>query len=164
MRTLGFTASGKHNWSKWADLCCSCGLCTLYSCPEDLFPKEACDQAVADRKEAGLERWLGPTPEVKAHPMEAGRHVPIKALMQKLGVKNYDRPAPWVDVNYQPKVVNLPLSQHVGAPCEAAVKVGDKVTKGQVIGEIPEGKLAARIHSSIEGTVTTVNGAVTIEA
>ncbi|NIP97811.1 MAG: NADH dehydrogenase subunit, partial [Akkermansiaceae bacterium] len=40
MRTLGFTASGKHNWSKWADLCCSCGLCTLYSCPEDLFPKE----------------------------------------------------------------------------------------------------------------------------
>ena len=115
MRTLGFTATGKHNWSKWADLCCACGLCTLYSCPEDLFPKEACDQAIADRKEAGIERWLGPSKEIKAHPMEAGRHVPIKALMTKLGVKNYDRPAPWQDIDYDASKVNLPLSQHVGA-------------------------------------------------
>ena len=85
MRTLGFTASGRENWSKWADLCCACGLCTLYSCPEDLYPKEACDQAKADRKEGGLERWLGPAGEIKAHPMESGRHVPIKALMQSFG-------------------------------------------------------------------------------
>lgn len=163
MRTLGFTASGKHNWSKWADLCCSCGLCTLYSCPEDLFPKEACDQAVADRKEEGMERWLGPKAELKAHPMEPGRHVPIKALMQKLGVKKYDRPAPWHEINYPAGKVTLPLSQHVGAPCQAVVKVGDRVSKGQVVGEIPAGKLAARIHSSIDGMVTAVNGAVTIE-
>jgi Na+-translocating ferredoxin:NAD+ oxidoreductase RnfC subunit len=164
MRTLGFTASGKHNWSKWADLCCSCGLCTLYSCPEDLFPKEACDQAIADRKEEGIERWLGPTTEIKAHPMEAGRHVPVKALMQKLGVKSYDRPAPWHHCDYQPRKITLPLGQHLGAPCEPVVKVGDRVAAGQVVADIPEGKLAARIHSSIDGVVTTVNGAVVIEA
>ncbi|NNC90170.1 MAG: NADH dehydrogenase subunit [Akkermansiaceae bacterium] len=163
MRTLGFTATGKENWSKWADLCCSCGLCTLYSCPEDLFPKEACDQAIADRKEAGLERWLGPTEEITAHPMESGRHVPLKALMQKLGVKNYDRPAPWHHCNYQPRKVTLPLSQHLGAPAEVVVGVGDRVGAGQVIAEIPEGKLAARLHASIEGTVTAVNGSITIE-
>ena len=148
MRTLGFTASGKHNWSKWADLCCSCGLCTLYSCPEDLFPKEACDQAVADRKEADMDRWLGPSAELKAHPMEPGRHVPITALIQKLGVKNYDRPAPWHAINYEARKVTLPLRQHLGAPAEAVVNVGDQVRKGQLIAEIPEGKLAARIHSS----------------
>lgn len=163
MRTLGFTASGKHNWSKWADLCCSCGLCTLYACPEDLFPKEACDQAVADRKEEGLERWLGPTQEIKAHPMEPGRHVPTTALMQKLGVKDYDVPAPWIECDYAPKRVVLPLSQHLGAPAEPVVKTGDKVTTGQLVADIPEGKLAARIHSSIDGTVTAVNGAITIE-
>ena len=164
MRTLGFTASGKHNWSKWADLCCSCGLCTLYSCPEDLFPKEACDQAVADRKEAGLERWLGPSTEIKAHPMESGRHVPIKALMQKLGVKNYDRPAPWYECTYEPKKIVLPLQQHVGAPAEPVVKPGDKVRAGQLVADIPDGKLAARIHSSMDGTVTEVNGSLTIES
>lgn len=163
MRTLGFTASGKHNWSKWADLCCSCGLCTLYSCPEDLFPKEACDQAVADRKAAGMERWLGPTKEIKAHPMEAGRHVPIKALMRKLGVTSYDVPAPWFDCQYEPRKIVLPLSQHLGAPAEPVVRVGDRVQAGQLVADIPEGKLAARIHSSMGGTVTAVNGAITIE-
>ena len=163
MRTLGFTASGKHNWSKWADLCCACGLCTLYACPEDLFPKEACDQAIADRKDAGLERWLGPSTEVKAHPMEGGRHVPLKALMQKLGVTSYNVPAPWHDIDYEARKVTLPLSQHVGTPSEAVVRAGDKVRAGQLVADIPEGKLAARIHSSIEGTVTTVNGSVTIE-
>lgn len=163
MRTLGFTATGKANWSKWADLCCSCGLCTLYSCPEDLFPKEACDQAKDDRKEAGLERWLGPDKEITAHPMEEGRHVPIKALMRKLGVKKYDVPAPWTDIDYDARRITLPLSQHVGAPAQAVVRPGDRVAAGQLVADIPEGKLAARIHSSIDGTVTAVNGAIVIE-
>jgi Na+-translocating ferredoxin:NAD+ oxidoreductase RnfC subunit len=43
MRSLGFTASGKELWNQSAELCCACGLCTLYACPEDLYPKEACD-------------------------------------------------------------------------------------------------------------------------
>lgn len=163
MRTLGFTASGKHNWSKWADLCCACGLCTLYACPEDLFPKEACDQAIADRKKAGFERWLGPSPKIEAHPMVDGRHVPIKALMTKLGVKNYDRPAPWHEIDYKPRSVALPLSQHVGVPAVPVVTIGEKVRQGQVVADIPEGKLAARIHSSIDGTVAAINGAITIE-
>ena len=37
------------------------------------------------------------------------------------------------------------------------------VTIGQVVADIPEGKLAARIHSSIDGSVIAVNGAITIE-
>jgi Na+-translocating ferredoxin:NAD+ oxidoreductase RnfC subunit len=163
MRTLGFTATGKHNWSKWADLCCFCGLCTLYACPEDLFPREACEQAVSDRKEEKIERWLGPSKEIKAHPMEAGRHVPIKALMTKLGVKRYDQPAPWQNIEYAASKVTLPLRQHVGVPAEPVVKVGDKVRRGQLIADIPAGKLAARLHSSIDGTITAVNGAITIE-
>ena len=87
----------------------------------------------------------------------------IKALMQKLGVKAYNVPAPWVEVSYDAKRITLPLSQHVGAPAEAVVKPGDRVTTGQLVADIPEGKLAARIHSSIDGTVTSVNGAIIIE-
>ena len=163
MRTLGFTATGKDNWSKWADLCCACGLCTLYSCPEDLYPKEACDQAKADRKEAKLERWLGPTKEIKAHPMASGRNVPIKSLIRKLGVKEYDVPAPWTEIDCRPERITLPLAQHVGAPAVPVVRAGDRVTAGPLVADIPEGQLGARIHASITGSVTSVNGAIIIE-
>ena len=45
MRSLAFTETGADYFNQWAAMCCSCGLCTLYSCPEELFPKEACDDA-----------------------------------------------------------------------------------------------------------------------
>ena len=163
MRTLGFTATGADNWSKWADLCCSCGLCTLYSCPEDLYPKEACDQAVADRRAGGLDRYLGPERELKAHPMVNGRKVPIKSLMRKLGVSDFDAPAPLRACDYQPRRVSLPLSQHVGAPAVPVVQRGDRVRAGQLVAEIPEGKLGARIHASIDGRVTSLERAIHIE-
>ncbi len=163
MRSLGFSATGSENWSKWADLCCACGLCTLYSCPEDLYPKEACDKGKVDRKAGGLERWLGPKKEIKPHPMEAGRHVPLKSLIRKLGLQKFDVPAPWVAVDYQPTEVNLPLAQHVGAPSVPVVKPGDRVKQGQLIAEIAKDQLGARIHASIEGTVTAVNGSIRIQ-
>ncbi|HED05977.1 MAG TPA: NADH dehydrogenase subunit, partial [Ignavibacteria bacterium] len=37
MRSLQFTKTGSHVWNQMAELCCSCGLCTLYACPEDLY-------------------------------------------------------------------------------------------------------------------------------
>ena len=32
MRSLGFTKTGSAVWNQMAELCCSCGLCTLYAC------------------------------------------------------------------------------------------------------------------------------------
>lgn len=46
------------------------------------------------------------------------------------------------------------LRQHVGAPCEAIVKVGDKVKKGSLIAK-PTG-LGANIFSSVYGNVTEI--------
>ncbi len=54
-----------------------------------------------------------------------------------------------------PKLVHIPLSQHIGAPCDATVKKGDTVFVGTKIGESAE-KVSAPIHSSISGTVTAV--------
>ena len=95
--------------------------------------------------------------------MEEGRHVPLASLMKKLGVTSYNVPAPWIECDYDPKRIVLPLSQHIGAPAQAVVQVGDKVGIGQLVADIPEGKLGARIHSSIAGTVTAANGSLTIE-
>ena len=50
--------------------------------------------------------------------------------------------------------VQILLRQHVGAPCEAIVKSGDKVKKGTLIAT-PTG-LGANIFSSVYGEVTEV--------
>lgn len=161
MRSLSFTATGEGIWNQWADLCCSCGLCTLYACPEDLYPKEACDRAKQDLKERGVV-WKGDFPETP-HPMYDGRHVPVKQLMIKLGVTDFDAPAPFRDKNISPTVVRIPLQQHIGSPSVPVVKTGEKVKTGAVIAEIPKGKLGARIHASIDGVVTAINDEIIID-
>lgn len=72
-----------------------------------------------------------------------------------------------------PERVILPMQQHIGAPCEPTVKVGDEVKVGQVIGD-SDAFVSAPIHASVSGKVTAVgpvklaNGnmvpAVTIES
>ena len=52
------------------------------------------------------------------------------------------------------ETLKVPLNQHIGAPCVPVVKAGDEVKLGQVIGEVPEGKLGARVHSPVSGKVT----------
>lgn len=47
---------------------------------------------------------------------------------------------------------------HIGTPSVPIVKAGDRVKQGQLVAEIPEAKLGARIHASIDGTVTAVTG------
>ena len=93
MRSLGFTKTGAAVWNQMAELCCSCGLCTLYACPEDLYPKEACDKAKVEMREAGIK--FIQKKEVKAHPIKEGRRVPLKQLIMKLKLQDYDVEAPF---------------------------------------------------------------------
>ena len=61
--------------------------------------------------------------------------------------------------------MRIPLRQHIGAPALAVVHTGDHVKTGDLIGEIPEGAMGARVHASIDGVVTAVeNGIITIKA
>lgn len=53
-----------------------------------------------------------------------------------------------------PKQVVIPLQQHIGAPCSPLVKVGDKVLRGQKIGD-GEG-LCVPVHASVSGTVVAI--------
>lgn len=55
-----------------------------------------------------------------------------------------------------PKSVVIPLSQHIGAPASACVAKGDVVKTGQIIGKA-SGFVSANIHSSVSGTVTSVD-------
>ncbi|WP_028302818.1 electron transport complex subunit RsxC [Oceanospirillum maris] len=55
-----------------------------------------------------------------------------------------------------PKQVVLPLQQHIGAPAEPLVSVGDTVKTGQLIAQADD-FISANIHASISGTVTAID-------
>ena len=50
----------------------------------------------------------------------------------------------------------FPVSQHIGAPGKPVVKVGDTVSKGQVLGIVEAMKLMNEIESDYAGTVKQV--------
>lgn len=154
MRSLGFTKTGASVWNQMAELCCSCGLCTLYACPEDLYPKEACDKAKVEMREAGI-KFVQQKP-VKVHPIKDGRRVPLSQLIMKLKLHDYDVEAPYNPNKIKVISVKIPLQQHIGKPAQAIVKKGELVKTGQLIGKVPDGELGANIHSSINGKVKEV--------
>jgi len=154
MRGLGFSTAGSAQWNEWASLCCSCGLCTLYACPEDLYPKEACDDAKVELRATGF-KWKGPTP-AKPHPFHDGRHVPIERLVSKLGIGSWDKQAPFRPLPKEPTRLVLPLKQSAGVPAVPAVRAGQKVRAGDLLGEPPEGSLGASLHAPIAARVESV--------
>ena len=95
--------------------------------------------------------------------MQEYRRTPLKLLVRHLGLTEYDQPAPFVEIDYSPQQVRLPLSQHIGAPAEPIVRVGQRVRKGQVVAEIPRGQLSARIHASIDGTIKNIGSEILID-
>lgn len=48
-----------------------------------------------------------------------------------------------------------PMQQHIGAPCEPCVQIGERVLSGQKIGDT-DAFVSAPIHSSVSGTVTAI--------
>ena len=54
-----------------------------------------------------------------------------------------------------PKIIIIPLSQHIGAPCNAIVSIGQEVKKGEVIGE-PAGFVSSPVHASVSGKVVAI--------
>ena len=58
-----------------------------------------------------------------------------------------------------PAQVIIPLTQHIGAPCQPVVKKGDKVKVGTLIGKTV-GFVSANIHSPVSGTVLKIDKAL----
>ena len=54
----------------------------------------------------------------------------------------------------EPDILVVPLSQHIGAPCQPLVAKGDRVTMGQKIGD--NTGLCVPVHAPVSGTVKAV--------
>jgi len=59
-----------------------------------------------------------------------------------------------------PDRIVLPMSQHLGAPCQPLVAKGDRVARGQVVGDV-EAMISAPVHSPVAGEVVDVGPALT---
>ncbi|MCL2304752.1 MAG: 4Fe-4S dicluster domain-containing protein [Planctomycetaceae bacterium] len=159
MRSLGF------NLSKQADVpgtqfCCECNLCSSYSCPEGLDPKNVCAENKR-RLLAEKKRYENPPfQQNRASLHMKNRKTPTSRLMQRTGLTAYVNKGPLVLEPITVSEVTILLKQHIGALCQPTVRQGDPVRAGQTIAVRPltDGKpaLGADIHASVSGTVVRV--------
>jgi len=167
MRSLGFNLVGQANVQGTA-FCCECNLCSLYSCPENLDPKNVCTENKRRLAAAGR-RWDAPPFNPHRPDLHmANRRAPMKRLMYKLGLSRFRNVGPLRDELLRTRRAGIKLKQHIGAPCEPCVSVGQRVQKGEVVGRPPvaDGKpaMGAPVHASIDGVVRALeDGVVWIE-
>jgi len=161
MAAVGFT--GSHERLIAGTLhCCECNLCSLYACPESLDPKNVCVAAKPLARELKL-GWSGDPATVRPHPLNRERRTPMRRLMTRLGLNEFENVGPLVERSIHPRRVVLPLKQHAGAPALPSVKAGDRVREGDLVAAPAPGALGARIHASLAGVVREVNASVMIE-
>ncbi len=163
MRAAGGTDLTASPAAREALLCSECGICEKFACPMLVSPREVNAQIKRALMQEGV-RWDAQGRKPVVHPFRGTRYVPTSRLMQRLDVVKYDT-HPGLVEGFAPQVVEIALKQHIGAPAACLVAVGDKIARGDLIGEIPEKSLGARVHASIDGTVTSVaDGKVVIRA
>ena len=146
MRSLGFDSP--HSPMIAGTLyCCECNLCSLYSCPENLDPKNICTFSKPIAREREL-HWKGNPADVAPHPLADSRRAPMKRLIAKLGLSDFNNVGPLDDRALEPGRVVLPLKQHAGAPasprCRSARACGGR--PGRRAGAQGARRPAARQH------------------
>jgi len=156
MRSLGLTGGENKNLSQWSLCCVECKLCTLFSCPEMLYPGESCGIAKRELSKNGVRYSLPKDGVLKAHPLREYRKLPTKRLVERLKLTEYDKSAHYENISMAPEEITIMLNQHIGVPCKPLVKVKDIVKAGQVIAKSPEDKIGTVNHSSISGKVVEI--------
>lgn len=134
--------------------CCDCGICTYYACNFGLKPSKVMQDFKMQMSKAGVK----PVKEVHAS-VDLGldtKKLPTGRLIARLGVGAYDIPAPMMRSLIDTEYVSIPMKMHVGAPGVPVVIVGQTVKKGDLIADIPEKALGAKIFASISGKVAAV--------
>lgn len=133
-------------------LCMFCGLCE-FACPLWLSPR----RVYAEIRAGLITRGIQFQRKEKAYhddPMRTFRRVPSSRLVRRYELLKYDKKLPLDIQPLETWKVRIPTQQGLGSPAVPLVHEGDWVKENQLIGEIAEGKLGARIHASIEGRVT----------
>jgi Na+-translocating ferredoxin:NAD+ oxidoreductase RnfC subunit len=141
-----------------AVLCCECRLCEAYACPLELSPMA---YYLSIKQELRAQGWVNEVhkrTDFEPHPIREYRLVPTHRLIARLGLTEWEHQrAPLDEADYRPSRVIIPLAQHIGAPATPVVGAGDRVAVGDLIAQIPEGRLGANVHASIAGKVSRID-------
>jgi Na+-translocating ferredoxin:NAD+ oxidoreductase RnfC subunit len=159
MRAINYGQARPADKVTAAVLCCECRLCEAYACPLELSPMAYYVSIKQELRASGWVNEVHRRTDFGAHSMREYRLVPTHRLIARLGLAEWEHQVcPLDEADYRQDRVVIPLQQHIGAPCQPVVKAGDEVAVGDLIGQIPEGKLGANIHASIAGRVAGVTG------
>ncbi len=144
-------------------LCMFCGMCE-FACPMWLSPRRVYIEIRAGLLSQGVS-YPRQDKDYQDHPMRSVRRTSPDRLLRRYELGKYVRNNPDLTITpVEARRVTIPTRHGTGSPAIPIVQEGDRIEAGQVIGEIPEGKLGARIHASISGRVTYSGpDAVTIE-
>jgi len=163
MRAISYSMDSLNKSITLALNCNGCGVCDSYVCRMGISPRLICHEIKAHLAAMGWQR-TGDVPPPTIKQTYADRHVWLDDLAVRLGVIRYVQGIDLAsllqasaDAHPIPMPsLAVPLLQHIGAPALATVGVGQAVEIGQLIGEIPDGKLGARVHAGAVGTVGSV--------
>jgi len=148
---------------KEALTCSECGVCEVYACPMQLSPRRVNQMLKGEYRKAGI-RYERTRDDFSSREERSFRKINSKRLAMRLDVEAYYDYTIDEFVEANPKAVTISVAQHIGAPGEIQVSVGDTVSVGTLLGKIPEGALGANVHSSVNGKVTAISGnLITIE-
>ncbi|AFL98827.1 putative NADH:ubiquinone oxidoreductase, subunit RnfC [Desulfitobacterium dehalogenans ATCC 51507] len=154
---------GDENTMKMAFSCSECGVCEQYACIMGLSPRAVNAMLKHELSKMGIKPDPSPANRT-VDPLRKHRKIPIKRLISRLALTQYDQSAPLNEQNYPVHNVAIKLCQHIGAPCKPSVKVGSKVKKGDAIAFPPTNGIGACLHASIDGVVKKITNSIFISS
>ena len=144
-----------------ASLCCSCGVCAEVCC-QDISPKDV----ILNLKKILAKNKIKFVAD-KDYPVNPDRpYRMIKSSKWKdmLGVLKFDAIPTYIPKKLTAQRVEIPTSQHIGAPSVPCVNVGDRVNEGDMIATAGQG-LSVPQYASISGKVVSCDATkIVIEA
>ncbi|MFA6808104.1 MAG: 4Fe-4S dicluster domain-containing protein [Eubacteriales bacterium] len=147
---------------KQALICCECGVCEIFACPMGLMPRKVNAFIKQEYAKSGI-RYDKEQGEYLARDTREYRKIPSKRMAARSGLlKYYDYKIDTL-VRLETNRVEIQLKQHIGAPAQPIVGVGDIVEEGQLIAGCERDKMGANLHASISGKVIMVSDKIVIE-
>ncbi|MGI6113165.1 MAG: 4Fe-4S dicluster domain-containing protein [Mahellales bacterium] len=146
-----------------SSLCSECGLCGYFACTMGLQPHKVNSfyKGILARNKTSHVSWSGKDQQINE--FREWRKVPTNRLIGRLGLDGYNDHLPFIDEQFRPKRLILPLKQHAGQQSKPVVRVGDRVVMGDILATVPDGSLGANLHSPMDGTVIRIDQNIVID-
>jgi len=145
-------------------LCCECGACE-YACPMGLSPRHINHYLKDILRKNNIKNTLNNRPE-RVNRQREWMKLPVSRILKRLRIEKYAHvDFSNIPTDFRPEKVSIDIKRHIGAPAVTIVDVGDTISSGQKIADLPkDSKLSSCYHSPVNGKVDSVaDGIITIK-